>query len=520
VRHAVLAAMHAFVARSGLRSTTLRRQPKEKPMTPFRITSRSLALVAAVVVVQLAGLSGRADATTLTLVGSSQKICQLTGDTDWTTNQPTAAQTDTNAHLVGVDLGFPVDAGPGHPLYFLFGDAFPSTTGNPIPPDDAIGYTTRTAAPDSETCLDLKLVTQGGAFAHPTVTPAILQGSFNVPTGGVVVDQRFFAFFWTDHCVALPPTPLGPLPRTPLQLPAPYLNCPQIPQFNTIGHSVLAFMSGTAPAAFEQERRLDPPSGPIILPTHPEFAGMPSGFVYVSAAPGPQVRDPGFLPPRLPGARPKTFAPVFGVARYRASIPYLAMAPQETFADPATWLFYAGPGAGGVPKFVTRAEWESGHTTTGQWTPPPGAELYADSVIGGVDERCVGEHSVTYNAALRTWLLLYACGPRVETRTAPDPWGPWSPPTKLISVFDPGIACTLIMNPITGCGPLKPNFWAFTGKNPGGFFYAPFALERFTQDVTPPDAVGYRSANIFWLVSTWNPYQVIVMQSQLQLTPN
>jgi hypothetical protein len=490
-------------------------------MAPFRITPRPLALVAAISIVQLAGLSSRAEATTLTLVGSSQKICQLTGDTNWTTNQPTNAQTNTNYHLLGVDLGFPVDAGPGNPLYLLFGDAFPSTTGNPIPPDDAIGFTNRTVAPDSQTCLDLELVTQAGAFAHPTVSPPILQGSFNVPTGGVFVDKRLYAFFWTDHCVALPPTPIGPLPATPLQLPAPYPNCPQTPQFNTLGRSVLAFASETAPAAFEQARQLFPPWGPIIHP-HPEFEGMPSGFVYVTAAqPGPHVRVPRLIPPFIPSFEPKTFVPVFGVARYRASIPYLAMAPQETFADPATWLFYAGQTGGGHPKFVTRAEWESGHTSSGQWTPPKGAELYADSVIAGIDERCVGEHSVTYNAALRTWLLLYVCGPyRVEARTAPDPWGPWSPPTVLMSLLhDPGVVCTLIMDGIHGCGA-KPDFWQFTGTNPSGFFYAPFALERFTQDVTPPGAGGTRTANIFWLVSTWNPYQVIVMQSTLQLSAN
>jgi hypothetical protein len=488
-------------------------------MALFRITPGFLALVAVVVAVGLAGLPGRADATTLTLVGSSQKICQLTGDTDWTTGQPTDARTDANDHLIGVDLGFPVDPGPGGPLYFLFGDAFPSTTGNPIPPDDAIGFTIRTAAPDSQTCLDLKLVRQGNAFAHPTVSPAILQGSFNVPSGGVFVDKRFYAFFWTDHCVALPPTPLGPLPATPLQLPAPYPNCPQTPQFNTIGRSVLAFASERAPASFEQPR-LGPPPGPIVRP-HPEFAGMPSGFVYVTAAPGLHVRVPRFLPPRIPGLEPKTFVPVFGVARYRASIPYLAMAPQETFADPATWLFYAGQTGGGAPRFVTRAEWESGHTASGQWTPPKGAELYADSVIGGIDERCVGEHSVTYIAALRTWLLLYVCGPyRVEARTAPDPWGPWSPPTVLMSLLhDPGVLCTLIMDPSV-CGSTKPNSWQFTGTNPAGFFYAPFAMERFTQDLTPPGAGMTRTANIFWLVSTWNPYQVIVMQSTLQLTAN
>ena len=483
----------------------------------LRATRRSLALLATLSAA-LGGLSTHAGATTLTLVGSSQKICQLTGDTDWTTNQPTAARTNTNFGLLGVDLGFPVDSGAGGPLYFLFGDAFPSTTGNVIPPDDAIGYTTRTAAPDGQTCLDLKLVSQApGTFAHPTVSPAILQGTFNVPTGGVFVDKTFYAFFWTDHCAALPPTPLGPLPATPLQLPAPYPGCPQIPQFNTIGRSVLAHAT-TTPATFERAHPFHPPFGPIIR-IDPDVFTMPSGFVYVSAAaPRPLFR----VAPEF-GGRPETFVPVFGVARYRASIPYLAIAPQDTFGDPATWRFYAGQ-KNGHPDFVTREAWESGHNAAGQWMPPKGAELYPDSVIDGIDERCVGEHSVTYNAALRTWLLLYVCGPfRVEARTAPQPWGPWSPPTVLMSLLhDPGIVCTLIMNPAPGqpgCGPTKANFWQFTGQDPGGFFYAPFALERFTQDLTPADAGGTRTANIYWLVSTWNPYQVIVMQSQLQLAP-
>jgi hypothetical protein len=489
-------------------------------MTLFRMllaARRSLAPLATMSAIALAGLSTHADATTLTLVGFSQKVCQLTGDTDWTTGLPTAAQTNTNFGLVGVDLGFPVDSGAGGPLYFLFGDAFPSTTGAVIPPDDALGVTTRTAAPASETCLDLKLVSQApGTFAHPTVSPAILQGTFNVPTGGVFVDKTFYAFFWTDHCAALPTTPLGPNPDTPLQLPAPYLGCPQIPQLNEIGRSVLAHASPTAPATFERGHPFHSP----IIRIDPLAITMPSGFVYASAAaPRPVVR----APPEFGGERRETFVPVFGVARYRASIPYLAMAPQETFGDPATWRFYAGQ-RNGNPKFVSRQEWESGRTATGDWTPPKGAELYADSVINGIDERCVGEHSVTWNAALRTWLLLYVCGPfRVEARTAPDPWGPWSPPTVLLSLLhDPGVVCTLI-NPAPtepACVPAKPNFWeSITHTDPGGFFYAPFALERFTQDLTSADTGGTRTANIFWLVSTWNPYQVIVMQSKLQLAP-
>jgi hypothetical protein len=54
---------------------------------------RTFAVEAAVAIVVLANLSTLAGAAPLTLVGSSKKVCQLTGDTDWLTGQPTDAQT-------------------------------------------------------------------------------------------------------------------------------------------------------------------------------------------------------------------------------------------------------------------------------------------------------------------------------------------------------------------------------------------------------------------------------------------
>jgi len=63
--------------------------------------------------------------------------------------------------------------------------------------------------------------------------------------------------------------------------------------------------------------------------------------------------------------------------------------------------------------------------------------------------------------------------------------------------------------------------------------YGPFVMGRFTQDVTEPgrpcgpvvnratgrtDWVCMYRATIYWLLSTWNPYFVVVMQSTLKLT--
>ena len=162
-------------------------------------------------------LPSRAEAETLSLVGNSTKVCQLTGQIDWVTNHPTNAQTQSSAGLVAVDLGFPVDSGKG-PLYFLFGDARPIS--HPpfgiVMPDDALGLTTRTAPPDSQTCLDMRLTTSAPhIFAHPTVLPPIDQGTFNVPSGGTFLQDKFYAFFWTEHCSRPDVLPLPP--RNPLR---------------------------------------------------------------------------------------------------------------------------------------------------------------------------------------------------------------------------------------------------------------------------------------------------------------
>jgi hypothetical protein len=468
--------------------------------------SRTFALLAPIVAASVAGIPIGADAATLSLVGSSARVCQLTGELDWVSSQPTAAQTVTNFGMDGTDLGFPVESSSG-PLYFLFGDTWSTKPPHldPRPPDDSLGWTTRTAAPDNGTCLGLLIATAAPqTWAPPVVSPAILQGSFNVPTGGVFLNNRLYAFFWTGHCPrlgVLPPLHNPPqlLPQSPLSLPLRNRLCPETPAFNSLGHSVLAVAAPAQPVAFQAEPR-QPPLGHL----GPTIAPMPSGFIYVSAA------------GTIATASGKTGIPVFAVPRYRASIPYLALAPTDTFGDPASWSFFAGRDQAGLPIWVTRKQWESGRAASGLWLPPPGAEIY------GAGEPCVGEHSVTWNAPLNSWILLYGCGflsgifpeSRVEARFAPEPWGPWSAPIVLLSTLDASVHCTLIMRPEKACQNLR-DYWKRTNPHARGFFYAPFVMNRFTVDATGAGQV--KQATIYWLVSTWNPYNVVVMQSTLQL---
>lgn len=465
--------------------------------------SRKLAVLAAVIAAPAIG-SAAADAATLSRTGQSMKVCQLIGQDDWVSGQPTAAQTISKFGLVGVDLGFPVDSGKG-PLYFLFGDAMPS--GHPlkplntVPPDDAFGWTDRLGPnpPNETTCLDLKLATSAPQkFSHPTVHPLIQQGTFNVPTGGVYLDDRLYAFFWTDHCPG-DLRPLIPDPPSPLALPQAIAGCPETSNSNSIGRSVLGEATPADPTDFRRP----------VHPGHPApLKEMPSGFVYVSASEKPVDMPPGLTAQDLPHGG----IAVFGAPRYRASIPYLAIAPRDTFSDPDTWFFMFGREGGNIT-WARRGKWESGRNTQLQWEPPDGAEIFEGVPVR---ERCVGEHSVTWNAPLQVWLLLYNCGPltrTIEARFAPEPWGPWSEPTTILSAADPDVVCTLIMDDHF-CNGTRRDSWG--SANVPGILYAPFVMNRFTKDETPAGGQPKR-ATIYWLLSTFNPYAVTVMKTKLEL---
>jgi len=173
------------------------------------------------------------------------------------------------------------------------------------------------------------------------------------------------------------------------------------------------------------------------------------------------------------------------VARYRASIPYLAIAPRETFGDPETWAFFAGREAG--IRLGHAPAMESGRNVSGQWVPPPARKSTRLSPGRTPRRRAF----VTWNAPLHTWLLLYNCAPwTVEARFAPSRGTVVAAVVMLSAAQDPSVICTLIMSD-TGCpGLVRRNYWTLPNGNPWpGIFYAPFVMDRFTRDATPAGAV-------------------------------
>lgn len=453
---------------------------------------------------------------TLSLVGGSEKVCQLTGENDWETTtpgspHPTAAKTLTNFGLDGVDLGYPVEN--RGKLILLFGDARPSSPSGfdgEFGPNDAVGVTDRTVAPNGKDCLGLTI--NHTASPKPVFFPATITGStpvkqgwFNVPTGGLSVGDALDAFFWTDHCAfphKLFPSPNAPLVRPTLSpSPAPS-QCPETDHRNSIGTGVLAESND---------------QGHFFT----YITAMPIGFVYSI---GINTRELAGLPD---GQRLGVY--ILGLPRIGVSAPYLAYARPDSLHDPKAWRYFTGRGPDGEPTWVSYVAWRSGASGSpappaSEWKPPGAAEITGPSSGAAT----LAAFSVTWNSALHSWLMLHTSGPffppagskevrTIEAQIAPAVWGPWSKPITLLTA-DTSIECSLIMAS-TGCGqqrnyqgPRKCGSSCVRGS-----LYAPFVLDRYT---TPGPADGTaRSARIYWLVSTWNPYQVTVMRSTLELKP-
>jgi Domain of unknown function (DUF4185) len=228
----------------------------------------------------------------------------------------------------------------------------------------------------------------------------------------------------------------------------------------------------TLPATFQPLRTISQlPAGRFVkmsLHTQPgAIAGMPSG--------GP-------------------FVLVWGTGVYRQSDAYLSLVPVAQFETGKGTIYFAGMDAAGTPS----------------WS---GNESEAKPIV---QNGTLGDLSVTWCKDLGLWLMTY--DRRAPTRGiafsySRTPWGPWSEPQILFNVANDGIGRFIhnpngsppdgLAGPVIGKGQMDPDAVR-------GGAYAPYVVERWTK-------LKGSELSVYYVLSTWNPYVVVLMKSRLKV---
>jgi hypothetical protein len=121
------------------------------------------------------------------------------------------------------------------------------------------------------------------------------------------------------------------------------------------------------------------------------------------------------------------------------------------------------------------------------------------------DAGCVREFSVRWNKFLGSWLLLYnSDNPRgIVLQTSRKPWGKWSRPYTIFDPFEDKGYGDFIHWPGHDrlSDPGREQTW--------GGEYAPCLIQDYFA------AISDRRSLIYFNMSTWNPYQVVLMSSEI-----
>jgi hypothetical protein len=180
---------------------------------------------------------------------------------------------------------------------------------------------------------------------------------------------------------------------------------------------------------------------------------------------------------------------LYGSGDYRKSSPCLARVKSSEIGVRSSLEYFSGSAPDG------QARWSSRE---------------ADAVTL-FEHNVVGELSVSYLAPLAQYVMLYnSRDPRgIVTRSSPSPTGPWLPGGVLFDARREGYGQFMHMPGQGGRGDTIGD--PGRGDQPGGE-YGPFIMERYT------NCAGDR-CRLYYTMSTWNPYQVMVMQSDVRSGP-
>jgi hypothetical protein len=180
---------------------------------------------------------------------------------------------------------------------------------------------------------------------------------------------------------------------------------------------------------------------------------------------------------------------IFGSGAYRRSSVYLARIKPNKISQLSQMQYCSGVDVKQKPQWSAREQ--------------DAMPLFRHDVVG--------EFSVAYCKPIRRYVMLYnSSTPRgIVMRWAATPWGPWSAGQI---IFDPWLdkGYGYFMHIPTSFKSERSDKVNDAGREgEWGGEYGPYIMARFTTG----NAKGCR---IFYTMSTWNPYQVVVMQTDLK----
>ena len=151
----------------------------------------------------------------------------------------------------------------------------------------------------------------------------------------------------------------------------------------------------------------------------------------------------------------------------------------------------------------------------------------------------VNQLSVSWVDPIKQWVMVYggdgwdvvagvygpvthAPGGPIKIRFASEPWGPWSAPQTLLAAGDPATGTLqygshgILHSAACGsdCAPDEPFWHNVPGapSSPYGVLYGASIIDPWTTAVSAPSGAA---ANIYWTVSTFDPYEVVLMRSTI-----
>jgi uncharacterized protein (TIGR03437 family) len=449
--------------------------------------------------------SAQSAAPTLTYVpGSSVKLYQINGDCDWTvwdatitnktpTCKSTTSQTATKADVLGDDVATSFEN--NGELIMMFGDTIGATSGqsmyigfqNPFDwnAHDPIARSTTAHAEDG-LLLNFFLSGNHGLEVAPPPQPngtPVDMGAYNVPDGGIYLNGQTYIRVKTGQVMDSDGNTDGSNDYAVLV------------KFN---EATETFTSGRTMSAL--------PAGHFVT------AAMYEATAGLLGSPAPVLPEPDVV--------------IFGLGPYRASNVYLSIISASEFES--------GVDSSGNSATRYFTGMSNGQPT---WSTAESASM---PVVTDIDPAnpTIGNLSAFYSQQLGLWLMTFDGG-RGSASTvgtyfayAPQPWGPWSTPQRIFNDcrdkalgnfifyyyataagnFCPTAMPAGVTSAPNSAGPAGPTI--SPGNNPPestrGGGYAPQMVQRFTE-------IAGNTLKIFYTLSTWNPYAVVLMESDFTI---